>query len=320
MSSKKIYITASACISAQHTFGGTCWHKQTIAPQDHLLPCLEPDYKAFVDAKSIRRLNRMQKMGIAAAMQCLRKAQIDQPDGIVVGTGWGCIDSTYQFLDKLYNLQGLPVNPSAFIQSTHNTIAAQIAIQLQCRNYNNTFTDNRLAFELALDDALLYMQESDAQYLLLGAVDEFISPLADIVNYVHNPNINAVFGEGSVFFMLSAEPVGDALEIKHSAIGHTKEIEKTLPGLVSAFSVNQVFVPDRKTLRRFSSFEGYKIAFEEYCGSYPTSSAFGLWLAADCVAHNYEAETFGKIPGDRNVLLYTPSKNGLCSVIIAGKP
>ena len=40
------------------------------------LSCIEPDYKDFIDPKMIRRMSRIIKMGVAAAIDCLQQAGV----------------------------------------------------------------------------------------------------------------------------------------------------------------------------------------------------------------------------------------------------
>ncbi len=64
------------------------------------------------------------------------------------------------------------LTPTAFIQSTHNTIGAQIALLLGCNGYNNAFVHRGFSFESALLDACLLIKENEAHNVLVGAIDE----------------------------------------------------------------------------------------------------------------------------------------------------
>ncbi len=310
---RKIYITSSACISGQNSFLRQDWQRNLNLPIDGILPCIEPDYKEWIDVKNIRRMNRVQRMGYVAALQCLRQANVDHPEAIIAGTGWGCIDSTYRFLERLYDLQHLPVNPSAFIQSTHNTVAAQIALMLQCNGYNNTITDNRLAFELALDDAILHMNESGAAKCLVGCFDEMIPELVDILKKVRSPLPIEVQGEGSAFFLLSRQPDSEyAAEIKHMQIASFRYIEENLNSIIETNLVRHITAEQKDVLETGSwkDFHGTKSAFGHLCGHFPTNSGFGLWFAMDFLQKNDSG----------NVLLYNKSRSGMSTVTIIGKP
>ena len=61
------------------------------------MKCIEPDYKTLLDPKLIRRMSRIIRMGVAAALACLQEAGVKEPDAIVTGTAYGCIEDTSLF-------------------------------------------------------------------------------------------------------------------------------------------------------------------------------------------------------------------------------
>src|SRR5690606_5551866 len=118
---------------------------------------VDPDYKQWIDVKQIRRMSRVVKMGVAAANLSLEAAGLTAPDAIITGTAYGCLDDTGVFLKKMVEQQEEMLTPTAFIQSTHNTVAGQIALLLQCHGYNNTFVNRGFSFENALLDAMMIL-------------------------------------------------------------------------------------------------------------------------------------------------------------------
>ncbi len=93
-----------------------------------------------------RRMSRIIKMGVCAAMKCLQDAEIKNPDAIITGTGMGCIEDTGKFLSSYIENEEKLLNPTPFIQSTHNTVGAAIALMLKCHNYNNTLWSQGIFF------------------------------------------------------------------------------------------------------------------------------------------------------------------------------
>ena len=57
------------------------------------------------------------------------------------------------FLRKMIEFEEKMLSPTAFIQSTHNTVGAQIALLLKCHHYNNTIVHRAFSFENALTEA-----------------------------------------------------------------------------------------------------------------------------------------------------------------------
>ena len=188
------------------------------------LACVEPDYADYVDAKLIRRMSRIIKMGVAAAMQCLKDADLQMPDAIVTGTAYGCLQDTEVFLNRLVEFKEELLTPTAFIQSTHNTVSAQIALMLQCHNYNNTYVHRGFSFESALLDAMMMLNENEINNALVGAADEIIDTSHAILSrfdfYKKEASTDTLFdvktkgtiaGEGATFFTLLKESSGNDL-------------------------------------------------------------------------------------------------------------
>jgi hypothetical protein len=291
---KHIYIQAASAISTKTTIG-----QEPVA--GNRLTVTEPDYSALIDAKSIRRMSRIIRMGVGAAVACLRAADIGKPTAIVTGTAYGCLADTGVFLSKMIAQGEEMLPPTAFIQSTHNTVGGQIALMLQCHGYNNTFVHGGHSFESALLDAMLLLQEDGdgVSNVLVGAVDEMTDISHAILSrfglYRHTQA-----GEGAAFFLLTGQPVAgaavrlDGLETfyKPKDIG---EIEDRVRSFLRSRSIGvediDVVILGNNgdplgdgiydQLSR-SVFAGRKIAsYKNECGEYPTSISYALWLATD---------------------------------------
>src|SRR5580698_7579456 len=97
----KIYIRSIASISPQETFGQVSFLIHPISYDSNFLKAIEPAYEGILDPKLTRRMSRIIKMGVAAALQCLRKGGITNPGAIITGTAYGCLDDTGIFLSRL---------------------------------------------------------------------------------------------------------------------------------------------------------------------------------------------------------------------------
>ena len=109
-----------------------------------------PVYKELIPAASLRRMATGVKMGCYAAQLALQEAQQPALDAIICGTGQGCLQDSEKFLTAMIAQDEEYLTPTSFIQSTHNTVAAQIALQLQCHAYNFTYVQGGSSFESAL--------------------------------------------------------------------------------------------------------------------------------------------------------------------------
>lgn len=307
-----MYIRATGNISPQKTFG----HQplvDAVAYTGNRLACIEPDYKDFIDPKQIRRMSRIIRMGVAAAMECLQEAGVKAPDAIVTGTAYGCLEDTNSFLSKMVEFNEELLTPTSFIQSTHNTIGAQIGLMLQCNNYNNAFVHRGFSFESALLDGIMLLKEKDATNVLVGAIDEITNTSHTILNrlglYKQEPVSNleifktktkgTIAGEGASFFLIAHEPSAtdyaklDGLHTFYKPEGIT-EIEKQITSFLERHSVSITDIDLIITGKNGDAGEDkiYEqleqtvfnakdtINYKHLSGEYPTAAAFAMWLAA----------------------------------------
>jgi 3-oxoacyl-(acyl-carrier-protein) synthase len=308
----KIYIRASSSISPQNSFGDGMALDPLIAHEGQKMIALEPDYSKIIDPKLIRRMSRIIKMGVAAALDCIKKSGTS-PDAIITGTAYGCLEDTEIFLSRMIQNKEDLLSPTAFIQSTHNTVGAQIALLLKCHEYNNTFVHRGFSFENALLDAILLLSEGEKKNVLVGGVDELTSTAHQILSrfglyrkypisnldLIRNPGKGTMAGEGSSFFLLTTEPSEENLASLDGLSSFfkpasSKEIERAISYFLEAHNVemNEIDLVingkngDARSDEIYaelnqSIFSGMNLAsYKHLCGEYPTSAAFALWLAS----------------------------------------
>lgn len=333
----KAYIRSASAISAQNTFGDQVFLTNVVEYQGTRLKAIEPDYKTYIDPKLIRRMSHVIKMGVAAAMDCLHKANVEQPDAIITGTAFGIMEDTVTFLTRIIEMQEEMLPPTAFIQSTHNTVAAQIALMLKCHNYNNTFVHKGVSFENALLDALMLINEGEAQNVLVGGIDEMIDTSFTVLTrlglYKRQPVSNldlykerskgTIGGEGAAFFTLTVAPGGDTLaELTSLKTFYNPDTTFDVSDSINAFlSENNLAVKDIDLLvtgkngdtRNDEPYDKLKVGlfeqtnsvnYKHLCGEYQTSSSFALWLVANIISK----ETVPAILFDQEVEIAVPKK------------
>lgn len=330
----KPYIRATGNISPQKTFGHPSGLQEIVKYEGPRLRCVEPDYNSIIDVKLIRRMSRIIKMGVAAAKECLQQAGIENPDAIVTGTAYGCLEDTGIFLKKMVEQNEEMLTPTAFIQSTHNTIGAQIALLLQCHNYNNTFVHRGFSFESALKDAMMLLEEGTANNVLAGGIDEITDISYQVLNRfglfkrdnIFNTDIyslsskGSIAGEGAGFFLLSNKDTANncaVLEGLHTFYKPTgqNEIEQEIHAFLSSQSLtikdidivctgkngdsssDSIYEQLGKTIFEKSVVTHYKYL----CGEYPTSTAFALWLVTLAIKN-------GQWPVEQTISLTQPIK------------
>ena len=331
-----IYIRATGNISPQKTFGQAPFLTEPVEHAGNRLTCIEPDYNEIIDAKLIRRMSRVIKMGVAAAMQCLRAAGVETPDAVIIGTAYGCLRDTEVFLTKIVENQEEMLPPTAFIQSTHNTVGAQIALMLQCHGYNNTFVHRGSSFESAVLDAMMLLLENPDDHVLIGAVDEITNTSHSLLSRMGLYRRGTVAGEGAAFFLLSAGPSAtdiarlDAVTTFYNP-GNSSATERSISSFLASQSIRISDIDliitgrngDEKNDRIYDQLQQsvlkgpLSVNYKHLCGEYPTSTAFALWLAANSLKE-------GRLPTDigvptasiRRILIYNHSHNRHHSLLL----
>jgi 3-oxoacyl-(acyl-carrier-protein) synthase len=297
----KAFINNTAIMSPQRTFDQEFPLEIVRYPDAKYLKCIEPAYKDFLDPMVSRRMSRIVKMGVCAALSCLRKAIVEMPDAVIAGTGLGCLEDTEKFLGSIYTLQEHLLNPTPFINSTHNTIAGAIALAIKCNGYNATFTHRGFSFESALLDALMMASENPEASILAGAFDEITTNSYDITKRLGLWD-STIPGEGVAFFMLSGKRQTNSmaqLNALYTLFNPEKEnvVEKEMHKFInnaglSAQDIDLIVMGingDPLTDGYYKHlmdgmFEGKPVAkFKHLSGEYDTSSSFALWLATEVI-------------------------------------
>lgn len=333
-----MYIQALGNISPQTNFNQL---SQKVDYSSNHLKAADADITEFVNPNIARRMGRIIKMGVAAAMACMKEAGLDKPDAITMGTAYGCLEDTGVFLKKLVEQNETMLTPTNFIQSTHNTVSGQIALLLKTHCYNNTFVHRGFSFESALQDAIMLMNENDAEHVLVGAADEitdashkilsrfdlYKNSIANSEELFSQHTKGTIAGEGAVFFMVNKNASEKNYAILkdvatfYKPIGNnaiTDRINKFLS--LNGLSVNDIDVVingKNGDVQNDSVYEQLEenifsnktsITYKQWCGEFPTSSAYALWLAANIAKHQ-------QLPADKtnksikHILVYNHYQN-----------
>ena len=149
----ELFIKGIGCISPQLTYDNPDFLPGIKKYAGNRMMCIEPDYAPYFDAGSLRRMSRVVKFSAAAALIALKDSGITQLDAITTGTGYGLLENSEKFLKSMAESTGPVLSPTSFIQSTHNTVGATIALITGCNAHNNTFSHKGFSFESALIDA-----------------------------------------------------------------------------------------------------------------------------------------------------------------------
>jgi 3-oxoacyl-(acyl-carrier-protein) synthase len=129
----------------------------------------------------VRRLKRLPRMTLSLASAAHTDSGFEaNPSSVFMGTGWGALSETYDFLTRLADSQEQFPSPTDFVGSVHNGPAGQAAIMFGATGANITASGGDYSFEQALLAADLLMKEGQS-CLVLGADEghQVLSPLLD---------------------------------------------------------------------------------------------------------------------------------------------
>lgn len=308
-----MYINGAGAISPQKTYDNGVFLEEINRYEGNQLSCALPDFKDYIHPLKLRRLSRMLKMGLAAAVICLREARLEAPDAIITATGYGLQGDVVKFLREVLEQREEQLTPTYFMQSTYNALSGLLALSLRCTGYNNTYVNKGFAFESALGDALLLLTEGEARDVLVGGFDEF-SPVqySDYVRLGYlkpesgsnlelfdSKTAGTLQGEGVAFFLLSSSLQPQTLcclkavrtVYRPADYGElSRALETFLEENLLAPSAIDLYINGasgdvsrdawNRTIRRDYLPRASEVRFKHLCGEYATASSFGLWLGA----------------------------------------
>lgn len=318
---REVYINGTGIVAPRSFDQAGAGAGETIAMPVRVLRCADPGYREYIPADQIRRMGRIIKMGITAAKRCLADAamgkDLPMPEAIITGTGLGCVEDTEKFLASMIRNKEEFLTPTSFIQSTHNTVAGQIALQLKCHAYNFTYVHRGISFESALTDAMVQIQTGQAGSVLLGGCDELTENTFLIMERLgmwkrkavipdqlpEDSQRGTIAGEGAAFFYLSRQKealsyarIDDVLTfttVTNSPDYYLKQLlernqlASSAIGLVVAGLNGDPRYDHYYTGLMKHSLPGCRLAwFKHLCGEYHTASSYAMALAAHILKHD----------------------------------
>jgi len=236
-----VYINSASCISVQDTLNENILQNLTLENSSNIIKAIEPNYKEFIPPAMIRRMSKTVKMSSVASHYALKEAGIEKPDAIIVGTGMGCSQDSEKFLKNVIDNQEEFLTPTFFIQSTHNTVAGQIALGLQCHAYNFTYVNTSSSLEFSLLDAQLQINDGEAENVLVGSTDEQTARTMELyclnntikketdlpANYLNSNTNGVIWGEGASFFVVGKDKTESSYaKLKNIQISNTIELNE----------------------------------------------------------------------------------------------
>lgn len=327
---RAIYIADSFCISPQYTFNDAFFSEPPVSYQGNRFVAKEPDYNGLIPAGLLRRMGKAIRMGVGAGLPVIQK----HPDleGIILGTANGGLEDCLKFLNQIVDYNEGTLTPTNFVQSTPNAVAGSLALMSKNTGYNATHVHKGLAFENALLDAVMLLEEGKVDQLLVGGIEEIsdynynIDALAGAFKeepvtsetLLDSGTPGTVCGEGAAMFVLTANREGSIAELAgldQASFIDQPTLQKRIVALLNEHGLApgniDLFVSGVSgDVRSDDWFAGVQslvgsasvVTFKNLVGDYPTVSSFALWYALQ-ILQGKMAES-GKVNPPKNVLIY----------------
>ncbi len=346
------YINSVGCISIQNTSDNTQFLDEVVEYDKNIIPAIPPDYKAYIPPAAARRMAKGVKMGVVASNLALNEAAVESPDAIITGTGMGCLIDSEKFLAAIIDNHEEYLTPTSFIQSTHNTVGAQVALGLKCNAYNFTYVHAAVSFESCLIDAQLMLAEEEASTILVGGIDE-LGPITtkyhELVHHVKGEEINtlklldsktsgSIFAEGASFFLLSdkkqestyaqlidVEIISNlSIEVLQDRVHHfldqnnisSNDIDAVVLGNNGDVDYDHYY----KELQTTIFADTQQLYYKHLSGEFSTASSFGFWIASKILKNQQAPDVLKmntkEVKAYKNILLYNQYRGENHSLVL----
>ena len=241
----------------------------------------------------IRRLKRLPRMALALAAEACRGVPVDgAPLAVCLGTAWGALSETHDFLQRLFETRQQFPSPTDFVGSVHNAPAGQVAMHLGARGANVTTSGGDASFEQALLAADLLTDHPDQPVLVLG-VDEGHPSLAPLLD---DSVRGAPLADGGGALLLRrgrpSEPTisllayrcdsgRHAVQALLEAAGGAQTVRSTVGAILAGIPAAHAAAAsaDLAAFVAASGFEGPVIDYRRSIGQFGTASAVAAVLA-----------------------------------------
>ncbi len=262
-------------------------------------------------ARKIRRLGRFPRMALALAAAAKEDSCFTQsPHSVFLGTGWGALSETHNFLTKLRDSDEQFPSPIDFVGSVHNSAAGQIAIMHGARGANLTLSGGDHSFEQALLTAHTFLHDSSKAAFVLAADEAHkqLSPLFD-------PSVDAAspLADGGGGFSLSRRVIPGKVCIRLSF--YQNQTESVIQSLVAQLSTENASLSDyqmilagipaahsaqgEQQLDNFMQLSGLDVPvihYRKFTGEFASASAVAAVMACHLLQN-------GVVAADKKVLV-----------------
>lgn len=299
-----IYINSIEQISIQEPLSENWFLNPICYNADIYNPFVNPDFKPYFTPVAARRLDNLLKCTVVTAKNAVDHAGTalekgaESLQGIILGTGLGSIDMTEKFLVSMIENKEEYLQPTAFTNSTYNTLCTLIAQTLKCHGYNTTYSHSGISFDTALFDGMLQLKNNNLNnvmvcggdhitekfFTLLQKIDFLKSAvtgqvsLSMLLSNTKSKNAYCRLIDGEIVRCFSNESLADAFKRVLERNGLSAE-------QIDATVINAPAPDNKQTIRLNSTCLGNRpmIWYKHIFGESLCASAFGIYVAATCL-------------------------------------
>lgn len=229
----------------------------------------------YLPSRALRRIDHFSRMALLGAFSALADAKLTPNSndmdgmGIVLATGYGPAQLTFNFLDGIIDHGSEMASPLAFSHSVHNIPAATIAQHCGITGPTCTVCQFETSVASALLTARSWICEKRCDRILFGAVDErteFMDGCRPILGGAADGSFSA---EGAAFFVLSASQGTNGCITNVELTANTAKIfESANPILLSGHT--QKIIPNQRAKQ--PNMKSMTYAY----GHFPVTQAFDI--------------------------------------------
>ncbi|MDR0574998.1 MAG: beta-ketoacyl synthase chain length factor [Tannerella sp.] len=341
-----VYIQSANQISAQKPLSDE-WFDHPVYYENKRVPTIDPDFSGHFSPLVARRMCVLLKRAVILSRLALKDASVEMPDAIISGTGLGCIENTEKFLHAIMENDEKFLQPTCFMQSTHNILSSTVAIDMKCHGYNNTYVHRGASFESALLDAVMQFEQKRVQHVLVGGYDELTDDYYKFFDRIgiwdfvpaSSPKKKCFAGEAAFGMLLGATKDEHTIcEINDVELMHKptpeqmrqtldrvlakagcglSDIDAVLTGLSTHVENDRVYHDVTARFFRDHPIMQYKHLFGESF----SSSAMGVYVAMTCLRNGYApsfllSKESADIKDVKRILVYNHYRNKSHSFIL----
>src|SRR3972149_3161853 len=133
--------------------------------------------KKYTDKRQDSRIDRFIQMALLSSFLAIEDSGLILDDrtriGIIFGSGYGPLQTTFRFLDSLIDFGDKCASPTLFANSVHNSLASHVSILLKVQGPCLTVTCFEQTTFSVMTTAINWLREGTADYVLAGVGDEY---------------------------------------------------------------------------------------------------------------------------------------------------